>query len=1724
MIGRDAGKTPLFNATDTSLEYSKDGAGGELSKFTMDRVFGMGCKQEEVFEEIGETAVQTLRQGFNSTILAYGQTGSGKTFSMEGLKDDSGAYTSRGLIPRLFDRIFDLFGSDESIREFTVSLQFIELYKEALQDLFGKRKVLDVKMDEKGGYKCPAAVTIVVKDGTHALQIYNEGCKQRATASTDMNSASSRSHALLIVNIEWKKEKEKSYGQLNLVDLAGSEGMKKTGATGEKLKEGIKINLSLTKLALVVKCLSEGASHIPFRESKLTMMLQKGLGGNNMLHIILALSNDANQVAEGTACLRFGQSCLSMTINPNANEVEKEAAEMKAVIKEQLNEISDLQSENAALKQELETRRSMVGEAVPDFLVAKHIALNKDALADDLRETNEQIEELKRELEAKKAEAETLRNVDDDSLSLDSKLESYFEGMDAQAKAEAIETRRRQAMIDRMKAAAGVEQERKAFENELEQMLEIQKKLQSKLASADEDRLKEEERIKHEAEAAVEAEKRLIEEKAQALEAQLAEREAAQQAMEEETRVREKQLQEQLAAREEMLKAEEAQRAALMETTQADNAKMQEELAKLAEARRVQEEEIEHTRKEKERLAQVEKEAAAEREKSKEAESKMAEELAKMKDEMKRMEAEAAAARAAGGPAGYSEDASQLEYFGQLYKTAPEMIRATARKLARTAKSKKMDPIAVGRVIQTLPVLVACNDLRALTELEPGNRTLFQDMGGVIKLVDYLFPHGAQAPYATHIARTLPCVMDPQGRRQFGEYAAQKDSDGTVRLTYLSALLLSNDPDDRENACLAIAAIAQDAPDNRKALFENGISTQVMEAFMETSAQKMPRQRLQRVAVMALSELAQDFEPFQAKLLEKGCIRLLLSQASPTNDPFVIKETLSCIGRVTQGNRNIQKELHSLTATNAYSQLLFAQMHDSAITELAGLALVNLVSQDPDAMATVTKSPRYSAIRFEMLAAMARALSSSMLRQRQTSAGVTGSDKFRFWGTSVMSHWEEGNAGGDRTHTSFADNPQFLLRAAPGTNLCLVLHDTLEDTRQRDRGKARPLFLRLCVTAATPEVLATRLKYLDINASGNRPATSDADTAVMLEPSVNGFIDVAKTREICMRATIKSAAPEDMWIVVPHVGCSHQHSKFTLSIFADAPVTIEGELHAWSKRTLCSAWTPLCSAPRAIVDARWRNCPQFQLMNNSEKAVTVRALLSYAERDEQLNTRHLQTVDAAGGRASTGEERPMLSAYVMKNNVPDKRYVGNLSPQADNYVGHSLVTNSWCVQTRLVLEPGNVYALLVVMGDETTTNVPLRLTFYSPPECDEGDVLVNPLSSASEWHVAVLQGVTDTNGMTVFDVRPGADVGSVQVTLVVESAEGSAFCSITTTQDGVPHKQTPTYAQKSAVLTVPLTGGHGYTVATRCITQRQEPIRSGGVKVFVYSTRPLDVTPSAPQLLCVDDGASSAMVAKTTAEQVVYGEEKVPEDTTKPKESESKEDEFKEDPAVLASVVDELEKQRDELFKFTCAAVKSDDGFKVLETLRREKEDLRAEVEEARQKLRQAEAKAAGGADLSDAQRKLQRDMHIASEFRNKKLKDEAKAAKKAEDEQRALVAKLQQQLAAAGSGGGGYGDGVSAQQLADAQSKVDAAKAEAAKQVSALESKLTVLQAQRDMEAAKAESASARYEAVAAKGSISGGGGGEALQSQVESLKKQLDEAKAAAADAPKSAACLVQ
>lgn len=1356
-----------------------------------------------------------------------------------------------------------------------------------------------------------------------------------------MNDQSSRSHALLIMQVTWSQDKTKTFATLNLVDLAGSEGMKKTGATGKALKEGIKINMSLTKLALVVKCLAEGSQHIPYRESKLTMMLQRGLGGNNMLHIILALSNSAEQVSESSACLRFGQSCLSMTIDAKANAVEKEQAEMKAVIQEQMQEINDLASENEELRRMLAEQKEREKELASRAPDARTISLNKDALREDLREADSEIAELMKALEEKKIQMSQLAGIDVKGAGGDSDLEKQLAGLDAQGRAERLEQYAREQMIEKMKNVALLEQEKRSFEQELMRMVELQKKLQAKLASAEQDKATEQERVRRE-EAERAAEKMAgVQAKMELLEQQLREKEAMQVAMDVEAKSKQGELEGKLRAYQEKNSAEEELRKMLEETTAGTSSRITDELEKIAREKAEAEKDIEATKADQARLESLKVRS--------EAEVQMARELEETRQMLQQMEAERLA----------KKPGEQVEEFCSLFKPVPKMIEETERRMQLATVGSKVDPIGVGKVIKTLPVLVACNDLRALTELEPGNRTLFQSMGGVTKMVDYLFPHGPQGPYATHIARTMPCVMDANGRKLFLQYATTPDANGVPRIKYLEDLLDSTDPDDKEHACLAIAAIAQDSEPNRRAFFEHGISAKVMAVMKETCLQKMPRQRLQRVAIMALSELSMNYTPFKDAILPEGGVQLLLMQATPSHDPFVIKESLSCLGRLTQTHAPTQQELIKQDAMSIYSELLFAQMHDSAITELAALALVNLISEAPDCMDKIERHPNFSSIRFEMLASMARALYGSMLRAGSETSVSSGSDAFPFWGAAAVGEWRHGNAGGDRTHTSFADNPQFILKAPPDANVCLVLHDVLEDTRQRDRSKLRPLFLRLCVTAATDDCLATRSKMLDINSSGNRPASTDAQGVVQLEKGANGFIDVAKTREITMRCKVKGGAPGDSWVIVPHVGCSHQHSRYVLAVFSDKPVMLEPELRGYEKRIISSAWTPLCTAPMSISTARWRNCPQFQLINMSDAETSVKVLLSYGDRDATQNKRYLQSVDTVN---ATMDERPMLSLYVMKNNVPDKRYVGMLSPQVENYVCHSLVTNSWCVQAKMSLDPGNVYALIVVMAEPSPSISLLRLTMYTDPELDEGSIIAKPLTVDAEWCFKVLKGTTDSNGMLNCDLTASGDaytrpedVSTFQATLVLECDEAASFCSISTTADGKPHKQTPTYAQKQAVLSVPFEGGRNYTMVARCITQRQEPIRNSSVRVLVYSAKALTLTPGDPALVSIDEAEGLSYVSRDTAKDIPYGDEEVPDDTVRSAEEGGDGPEEAHDPTVLHQVLREIEQQRDNLYSFTRASLKGEVP-PVLEDLRSQVTAQQAKIDKLSQDLAEAKA------------------------------------------------------------------------------------------------------------------------------------------------------------------------
>ena len=279
--------TSLKQISIRNPEPIKDSSVDDIKTFTYDAAYDEFTKQKNFYDESCFGIIESALEGFNSTIFAYGQTGCGKSFTMQGPSTESDEF--RGVIPNSFAHIFQFINASKDV-EFLIRCSYLELYNEEVLDLLcnPKSKVkCELKEDAQKGVFIKNLTDVVVESKEDLENMLNKGLGNRTVASTLMNSESSRSHSIFTIIIEMSsKDKESGkemlkVGKLNLVDLAGSERQKKTGTTGDALKEGIKINMSLSALGNVISALSEGSKHIPYRDSKLTRLLQDSLGKLN---------------------------------------------------------------------------------------------------------------------------------------------------------------------------------------------------------------------------------------------------------------------------------------------------------------------------------------------------------------------------------------------------------------------------------------------------------------------------------------------------------------------------------------------------------------------------------------------------------------------------------------------------------------------------------------------------------------------------------------------------------------------------------------------------------------------------------------------------------------------------------------------------------------------------------------------------------------------------------------------------------------------------------------------------------------------------------------------------------------------------------------------------------------------------------------------------------------------------------------------------------------------------------------------------------------------------------------------------------------------------------------------------------------------------------------------------------------------------------------------------
>lgn len=327
--------------------------------YTFDAVFDETSRQKDVYMKCAYNMVENVAEGYNATVFAYGQTGCGKTHSMMGvLKDEE----HKGIVPRSFTHIFGIMSksSGDKDKKYMVSVSFIEIYNEEIRDQLSEdtKCKKDLRESPDTGVYIVNLNKITVHNVEDMLKWMNMGNDNRSTGETAMNAESSRSHSVFtvyvetMVIVEGEDKPSIKAGKLNLVDLAGSERQSKTQAVGDRLKEAKNINLSLSALGNVIAAQASGKKgHIPYRDSKLTRLLQDSLGGNTKTLMIAALSPADYNYDETLGTLKYANRAKQIKNAPKINEDPKDAklrefAEEIAKLKKMLAEGGDLPDDN----------------------------------------------------------------------------------------------------------------------------------------------------------------------------------------------------------------------------------------------------------------------------------------------------------------------------------------------------------------------------------------------------------------------------------------------------------------------------------------------------------------------------------------------------------------------------------------------------------------------------------------------------------------------------------------------------------------------------------------------------------------------------------------------------------------------------------------------------------------------------------------------------------------------------------------------------------------------------------------------------------------------------------------------------------------------------------------------------------------------------------------------------------------------------------------------------------------------------------------------------------------------------------------------------------------------------------------------------------------------------------------------------------------------------------
>ena len=440
---------------------------GLYKSFAYDSVYDDASTQQELYDESAFPLVESALQGYNSTIFAYGQTGCGKTFTMMGIPSD---IKVRGIIPNSFSHIFGCISEAEN-KVFLVKCAYIEIYNEEVRDLlnYDPKTRLELKESADKGIFIKNLSTQVVKNTVDIARFMEQGNSHRIVKETNMNERSSRSHAIFIIYVETSEQSGArtliKAGKLNLVDLAGSERQKKTGAEGDRLKEAIKINLSLSALGNVINALVEKSTHVPYRDSKLTLLLQDSLGGNTKTLMIAVVSPADYNYEETLSTLRYASRAKFIQNKPKINEDPKDT-----MLREYLKEIE-------RLKAMLNGKSPQIIEKVVEKVINIEKSVDEDMPVMGMHMPN------KRRVEYALREADTIKTEELNELEEENTDKVYLESMIKE-----IETK----LVVGGEEMDIAEKERLKAQRQYRKKLKIQKKKEKRLI---EEKKKKEEEI-----------------------------------------------------------------------------------------------------------------------------------------------------------------------------------------------------------------------------------------------------------------------------------------------------------------------------------------------------------------------------------------------------------------------------------------------------------------------------------------------------------------------------------------------------------------------------------------------------------------------------------------------------------------------------------------------------------------------------------------------------------------------------------------------------------------------------------------------------------------------------------------------------------------------------------------------------------------------------------------------------------------------------------------------------------------------------------------------------------------------------------------------------------------------------------------------------------------------------------------------------------------------------